>query len=63
MVRLHGEGRSIKAIVRQLGLGRNTMRKLVRGVQPEVRRPRQSSLRPYVAMLERRWAVGCRNGA
>lgn len=38
-VRLHGEGMSIKAIVRQLGLARNTVRKLVRGGQPEARRP------------------------
>jgi DNA-binding NarL/FixJ family response regulator len=62
-VRLHGEGMSIKAIVRQLGLARNTVRKLVRGGRPEARRPRRSSLRPYVALLERRWAEGCRNGA
>jgi transposase len=62
-VRLHGEGLSIKAIVRQLGLARNTVRKLVRGGQPEARRPRRSSLMPYVALLERRWAEGCRNGA
>ena len=39
------------------------MRKLVRGGQPEARRPRRSSLMPYVALLERRWAEGCRNGA
>ena len=39
------------------------MRKLVHGGQPEARRPRQSSLVPYVALLERRWAEGCRNGA
>ena len=62
-VRLHGEGMSIKAIARELGLARNSVRKLVRGGQPEARRPRRSSLRPYVALLERRWAEGCRNGA
>ena len=62
-VRLHGEGMSIKAIARELGLARNTVRKLVRGGQPEARRPRRSSLMPYVALLERRWAEGCRNGA
>ena len=62
-VRLHGEGLSIKAIVRQLGLARNTVRKLVRGGQPEARQPRRSSLMPYVALLEQRWVEGCRNGA
>src|SRR3954469_5021486 len=62
-VRLQGEGMSIKAIAQELGLARNTLRKLVRGGQPEARRPRRSSLMPYVALLERRWAEGCRNGA
>jgi orotate phosphoribosyltransferase-like protein len=62
-VRLQGEGLSIKAIAQELGMARKTMRKLVRGGQPEACRSRQSSLVPYVELLERRWEEGCRNGA
>ena len=35
----------------------------MRGEQPELHRPRIHSLDPWRAVLERRWAEGCRNGA
>jgi len=70
VVRLHREGTSIKAIARRLRIGRNTVRRWLRGAAPEPHRaapephrPRRSSLDPHRAVLERRWAEGCRNGA
>jgi transposase len=63
VIRLHGEGVPIKAIVRRLGIGRNTVRRWLRGTAPEPYRPRRSMLEPYRATLERRWAEGCHNGA
>ena len=63
VVRLHREGVPIRAIVRRLKLGRNTVRRWLRGAAPELYRPRRSMLEPYRAVLERRWAEGCRNGA
>jgi transposase len=62
-VRLHSQGVSIKAIGRKLRIGRNTVRRWLRGAAPELYRSRRSSLHPHRAMLERRWAEGCRNGA
>lgn len=62
-VRLHREGVPIRAIVRRLGIGRNTVRRWLRGAAPEPYRPRRSMLEPHRAVLERRWAEGCRNGA
>ena len=35
----------------------------MRGEQPELHRPRMHSLDSWRAVLERRWAGGCRNGA
>jgi transposase len=63
VIRLHREGTSIKTIVRRLRIGRNTVRRWLRGAAPERHRPRRSSLEPYRPMLERRWAEGCHNGA
>jgi transposase len=63
VVRLHREGVPIRAIARGLDLGRNTVRRWLRGAAPEPHRPRRSMLEPYRAGLERRWAEGCRNGA
>lgn len=63
VARLHGEGASARAISRQLSLSRETVNKLLRGGEPELRRPRRSSLAPHLAFLERRWAEGCHNGA
>jgi len=53
----------IKQISRDLALARNTVRRWLRGEQLELCRPRVHSLDPWRALLERRWAEGCRNGA
>ena len=63
VMRLRREGVPIKQIVRRLGIGRNTVRRWLRGATPDPFRPRRSMLEPYHAVLERRWAEGCRNGA
>ena len=63
VMRLQRDGVPIKRIVRRLGVGRNTVRRWLRGAVPDLFRPRRSMLEPYRAMLERRWAEGCRNAA
>jgi transposase len=62
---LHDEGMKIRAIARELGMGRATVQRYVKaGGFPEMakRRKRSSILDPYVPYLERRWAEGCHNG-
>ena len=63
VMRLHQQGVPVRHIARDLALSRNTVRRWIRGEQPELHRPRKHSLDPWRAMLERRWAEGCRNGA
>ena len=63
VTRLHQQGLPVRHIARDLALSRNTVRRWVRGEQPELHRPRTHSLDPWRAVLERRWAEGCRNGA
>ncbi len=63
VMRLHQQGVSVRQIARELALSRNTARRWMRGEQPELHRPRIHSLDPWRAVLERRWAEGCRNGA
>ena len=63
VMRLHQQGVPIRHVARDLALSRNTVRRWVRGEQPELHRPRMHSLDPWRAVLERRWAEGCRNGA
>ena len=63
VMRLHQQGVPIRHIARDLALSRNTVRRWVRGEQPELHRPRTHSLDPWRAVLERRWAEGYRNGA
>ncbi len=63
VMRLHRQGVPIRHIARDLALSRNTVRRWVRGELPELHRPRTHSLDPWRAVLERRWAEGCRNGA
>ncbi len=63
VMRLHQQGVPVRHIARDLALSRNTVRRWVRGEQPELHRPRMHSLDSWRAVLERRWAEGCRNGA
>ncbi len=63
VMRLHQQGVPVRHIARDLALSRNTVRRWVRGEQPELHRPRMHSLDPWRAVLEQRWAEGCRNGA
>ena len=63
VMRLHEQGRPVRHIARDLALSRNTVRRWVRGEQPELHRPRMHSLDPWRAVLEQRWAENGRNGA
>jgi transposase len=63
VMQLHHQGVPVRQIARELALSRNTVRRWLRGEQPELHRPRMHSLDPWRAVLERRWAEGCRNGA
>ena len=63
VMRLHRSGVPARQIARDLALSRNTVRRWIRGAQPELYRPRMHSLDPWRAYLERRWAAGCHNGA
>ena len=56
-------GTPIKAVVRQLGLARMTVRRIVRGGGIDMFRTRISSLEPHLATLDADWRAGCRNGA
>lgn len=63
---LHQRGVKMRAIARQLGLARPTVRRYVAaGAFPEMaeRCKRPSILDPYLAYLQQRWAEGCHNGA
>jgi transposase len=65
VIALRDEGMSIRAISRELGIGRATVRRYIKaGSFPEMakRRKRCSILDPYVPYLEKRWAGGCHNG-
>ena len=57
------KGTPIKEIVRQLGLARMTVRRIVRGGGLDMFRTRISSLEPHLAALDGHWRDGCRNGA
>jgi transposase len=61
---LRGQGLSLKAIARTLGLGRKTVRRWLRaGQAPTWRHAGTSILDPYQADLEERWQSGCHNAA
>jgi transposase len=57
------KGTPIKQVVRQLGLARMTVRRIVRGGGTDMFRTRISSLEPHLATLDAQWRDGCRNGA
>jgi transposase len=66
VVELHQQGFGARAIARQLGLSRNTVRRyLEAGTFPEqrVRPKRPSLLDPYLPYLHERWDAGCQNAA
>ena len=56
-------GSAIKHIARLTGHSRQLVRHVVRGVHGDVFRTRESSLDPYLTMLEEQWIFGCRKGA
>jgi len=65
---LHATGYPIRAIAREVGIARNTVRAYLqwawRGQEPgrRPRGPRPSLLDPYREELVRRWEAGCQNG-
>jgi transposase len=63
VIELARKGTPIKEIVRQLGLARMTVRRIVRGGGLDMFRTRISSLEPHLAALDAHWRDGCRNGA
>ncbi len=66
VVNLHQQGFGRRAIARQTGLSRNTVRRyLEAGAFPEqgLRRNRPSLLDPYLPYLRERWGAGCQNAA
>jgi transposase len=66
VARLRGQGLSLKAIARTLGLGRKTVRRWLRAGQAPTWRHADrgtSILDPYRVYLEERWQAGCHNAA
>jgi transposase len=63
---LHRQGWPIRAIGRELGLNRNTVRTYLRAPSFPERQPRRvrqpGLLDPFVPYLIERWNAGCRNG-
>jgi hypothetical protein len=65
VIELHREGRSYRAIARQLGLHRMTVARYVQaGSFPEhAGRSYSSHAQPFDNLLRQRWNEGCRNAA
>jgi len=64
MVRnLHGQGHSIKGIVRTTGVSRQTVRRILAGTRDDVFRSRETTLDRWAERLNADWDGGCRNGA
>lgn len=63
---LHDKGWSLRAIGRELGLNRGTVRKFLRAPDFPERQPRvlrqPGVLEPFIPYLVERWNAGCRNG-
>ncbi len=63
---LHQQGRGVRAITRQVGISRNTVRRYLHAETfPEqgLRRKRPSRLDPYLPYLRERWEARCQNAA
>ncbi len=63
---LRQQGRGVRAITRQVGISRNTVRRYLRAEAfPEqgLRRNRPSRLDPYLPYLRERWEARCQNAA
>lgn len=60
---LHRDGVPIKQIVRRLGHSRGLVRKVIRGLCSDIFRTRESTLDPFLSILDEEWNHGCRNGA
>jgi transposase len=60
---LHQDGMPIKQIVHRLGYSRGLVRKVIRGQRSDVFRTRESTLDPFLCVLDEEWSSGCRNGA
>jgi predicted transcriptional regulator len=52
IIRLAQDGLAIKAITRQTGCSRKTVRQILRGERSDVFRCRTSSLEPYLVQLD-----------
>jgi transposase len=66
VVEFHQRGLDARAIARQTGLSRNSVRRYLQaGTFPEqrVRTKRRSLLDPYLPYLHQRWDAGCQNAA
>jgi transposase len=63
---LHDKGWPLRAIGRELGLNRGTVRKFLRAPEFPERQPRvlrqPGVLEPFIPYLVERWNAGCRNG-
>ena len=60
---LHGQGHSIKGIVRMTGVSRQTVRRILAGTRDDVFRSRETTLDRWAERLSAEWDGGCRNGA
>ena len=60
---LHGQGRSIKSIVRTTGVSRQTVRRILAGTRDDVFRSRETTLDSWAERLKTDWDGGCRSGA
>ena len=60
---LHGQGHSIKGIVRTTGVSRQTVRRILAGTRDDVFRSRETTLDRWAGRLSAEWDGGCRNGA
>lgn len=61
---LHGQGHSLRAIARQMGLSPTTVRRYVHAEgfpECQPRRRRSLLLEPFMAYLRERWEAGCHN--